>query len=134
MPAKMSLFPTLRSAVMTGFTRAPATGRSTPRTHAHAVPWIVAKVPLIISIAFKAGELPGAPISKTNGHLIVVRGFAKNGDVIVNDPAARDDASVQLTYPRAALEAAWAHSHRTAYLIYPSDWPQHPSPTGLRPQ
>ena len=101
---------------------------------AHAAPWIAAKVPLIISIAFKAGELPGAPISKTNGHLIVVRGFAKNGDVIVNDPAARDDASVQLTYPRAALEAAWAHSHRTAYLIYPSDWPQHPSPTGLRPQ
>jgi len=89
---------------------------------AHAAPWIKAGVPLIISIAFKAGELPGAPISKTNGHLIVVRGFDKKGDVIVNDPAARDNASVQLTYPRAALEAAWAHSHRTAYLIYPATW------------
>lgn len=86
---------------------------------AHAAPFIKAGVPLIISIAFKAGELPGAPISKTNGHLIVVRGFDKNGDVIANDPAARDNASVQLVYPRAALEAAWAHSHRTAYLLYP---------------
>jgi len=96
---------------------------------AHAAPFIKAGVPLIISIAFKAGELPGAPISKTNGHLIVVRGFDKNGDVIANDPAARDNASVQLVYPRAALEAAWAHSHRTAYLLYPPagfDLPQLP--------
>lgn len=85
--------------------------------------WIKAGVPLIISISFKPGELPGAPISKTNGHLIVVRGFDKNGDVIVNDPAARDNAAVHLTYPRAALEAAWTHSHRTAYLIYPRSWP-----------
>lgn len=84
--------------------------------------WIKAGVPVIISISFKAGELPGAPITKTNGHLIVVRGFDKNGDVIVNDPAARDNASVQLTYPRAALEAAWTHSHRTAYIIHPRDW------------
>jgi len=84
--------------------------------------WIAAGVPLIISISFKPGELPGAPISKTNGHLLVVRGFDASGNVIVNDPAARDNASVQLTYPRAALEAAWTHSHRTAYLIYPRSW------------
>lgn len=84
--------------------------------------WIKRGVPIIISIAFKAGELPGAPISKTNGHLIVVRGFDRSGDVLVNDPAARDDASVQLLYPRLALEAAWAHSHRTAYILYPPSW------------
>ena len=84
--------------------------------------WIAAGVPLIISISFKPGELPGAPISKTNGHLLVVRGFDESGNVIVNDPAARDNASVQRTYPRAALEAAWTHSHRTAYLIYPRSW------------
>jgi len=84
--------------------------------------WIKAGVPLIISISFKAGELPGAPISKTNGHLIVVRGFAENGDVLVNDPAGRDNGSVQFTYPRAALEAAWTHSHRTTYIIHPPDW------------
>lgn len=102
---------------------------------AHAASWIKAGIPLIISIAFKAGELPGAPISKTNGHLIVVRGFDKNGDVIVNDPAAKDNESVQLVYPRAALEAAWSHSHRTAYVIYPSSWSAVPStdhPASLR--
>ncbi|HMU40256.1 MAG TPA: C39 family peptidase [Pseudomonadota bacterium] len=86
---------------------------------AHAAPWLRAGIPLVISIAFKAGELPGAPISKTNGHLIVVRGFDKNGDVLVNDPAAPEDASVPRTYPRAALEAAWSHSHRTAYVMFP---------------
>jgi hypothetical protein len=84
--------------------------------------WIKAGVPLIISISFKAGELPGAPITKTNGHLIVVRGFDAKGDVIVNDPAGRDNGSVQFTYPRAALEAAWTHSHRTTYIIHPPDW------------
>ena len=99
----------------------------------HAAPYLTAGVPLIISIAFKPGELPGAPISKTNGHLIVVRGFDKNGDVIVNDPAAKDNASVQIVYPRAALEAAWAHSHRTAYLIYPTTWLDSHPPTAARP-
>jgi len=86
--------------------------------------WIAAGVPLVISISFKAGELPGAPITKTNGHLIVVRGFDASGDVLVNDPAARDNASVHLTYPRAALEAAWTHSHRTAYILFPRAWAQ----------
>ena len=91
-------------------------------------------VPLIISISFKAGELPGAPISKTNGHLIVVRGFAENGDVLVNDPAGRDNGSVQFTYPRAALEAAWTHSHRTTYIIHPPDWGKtHALPPRCRP-
>lgn len=88
--------------------------------------WIQAGVPLIISISFKAGELPGAPITKTNGHLIVVRGFDKNGDVLVNDPAARDNAATLLTYPRAALEAAWTHSHRTAYIVFPRTWLRSP--------
>ena len=76
-------------------------------------------VPLIISIAFGVGELPGAPISKTNGHLIVLRGFDRNGDPIVNDPAARTNEATRLVYPRAALEKAWAHSHRTAYVLTP---------------
>jgi hypothetical protein len=88
-----------------------------------AEPYLEAGMPLVISIAFKAGELPGAPINATSGHLIVVRGFGENGDVLVNDPAAPDDSTVSRRYGRAALEAAWAHSHRTVYVIFPPNLP-----------
>ena len=87
-----------------------------------AEPFIKAAIPLIISIAFKPGELPGAPISQTAGHLIVLRGFDKNGDPIVNDPASANDSVVRRVYPRAALEKAWSHSGRTAYVNYPSGY------------
>jgi hypothetical protein len=90
---------------------------------ADAESYIKAGVPLILSIAFKPGELPGAPISQTNGHLIVLRGFDKNGDPIANDPAARDNASVRIVYPRTPLENAWSHSNHTVYVIYPPGYP-----------
>ncbi|MGE0788147.1 MAG: peptidase C39 family protein [Sandaracinaceae bacterium] len=82
-----------------------------------------AGVPVIISISFRSGELMGGPIGSTNGHLIVVRGFDSAGDVLVNDPAGPDDGTVRYTYPRAQLDAAWAHSGRTAYVIHPADEP-----------
>jgi len=92
-----------------------------------AEPFIKAGIPLIISIAFKPGELPGAPISQTAGHLIVLRGFDKRGDAIVNDPAAASNAEVRRVYPRAALENAWSHSARTAYVLHPEGYAA-PSP------
>lgn len=86
--------------------------------------WIKVGVPIVISIAYGVGELPGSPIPSTNGHLLVVKGFAANGDVITNDPAAATDAQVQITYPRAALEKVWLNaSNGTVYVIYPEHWP-----------
>lgn len=85
----------------------------------HAEGWIRAGVPLILSVAWKPGELPGAPISSTSGHLIVLRGFDAKGDALVNDPAAPNNDTVQRVYPRAALEKAWNHSGRTAYAVFP---------------
>lgn len=85
--------------------------------------WIKAGVPIIISIAFSKHQLPGAPISSSTGHLIVVRGFASNGDVITNDPAAASDAQVQITYNRADLQNVWLNgSNGTVYVIYPNGW------------
>ena len=94
-----------------------------------AEPFIKAGVPLIMSIAFKPGELPGAPITQTAGHLIVLRGFDKRGDPIVNDPAAPSNAATRIVYPRIPLENAWSHSGRTAYVSYPYGYPA-PIPTG----
>lgn len=87
-----------------------------------AEPFIKVNIPLILSIAFKPGELPGAPIAQTAGHLLVLRGFDKRGDPIVNDPAAPNNDAVRLVYPRAALEKAWSHSGRAAYVLYPEGY------------
>jgi hypothetical protein len=77
-------------------------------------------VPLVISIAFRRGELDNSPISSSNGHLLVVRGFRADGDVVVNDPAA-DPARgerVRRVYDRAQLEKVWQDaSDGMAYVI-----------------
>jgi hypothetical protein len=39
--------------------------------------------------------------------LLVLRGFTKSGDAIVNDPAAASDNTVRRVYKRAQLEKAW---------------------------
>jgi hypothetical protein len=94
---------------------------------AHAEPWIAAGVPVAFSFAFRVGELPGAPIASTNGHLAVLVGFDPAGNPIVNDPAAPNDRSVRRVYRRAALEAAWlGASGGTVYLIHPPGWPTPP--------
>jgi len=59
--------------------------------------------PCVISIAFGKGELKGAPLDETDGHLILVRGFTKDGDVICNDPASRTEAGGRVVYNRTEL-------------------------------
>jgi hypothetical protein len=80
--------------------------------------YIAAGVPLIVSIAFDRFQLTGAPISASNGHLLVVVGFEADGDVVVNDPAGATDAEVRRVYDRAQFERIWiAASGGTAYVI-----------------
>ncbi len=68
---------------------------------------IRAGIPVVTSITFSRGRLSGAPISASNGHLVVVVGFTQAGDVVVNDPAAKTRAGVRRTYSRAQFEDAW---------------------------
>lgn len=78
--------------------------------------FIEAGIPLIASIN---GDLPGFLFTSTSGHLLVIRGFAANGDVITNDPAVRGDAQARKVYPRDAFERVWLSSFGTVYVIHP---------------
>ena len=84
--------------------------------------WVAAGVPVVASIAWKRGELSGAPIPGSDGHLLVIRGFDLSGNVIVNDPAGRDDSQVRRVYRRDEFARAWfsSGSDGVAYLVYPS--------------
>jgi hypothetical protein len=86
-------------------------------------PWIAAGVPVVFSFAWKAGELTGAPLPKSDGHLAVLVGFDAAGNPIVNDPAADQNEEVRRIYRRQELETLWLHySGGTVYLIYPANW------------
>ena len=69
--------------------------------------FIKARIPLVAPVAFGRGELSGAPISSTNGHLMVIVGFTSAGNVVVNDPAAPKNTSVRRVYKRGQFENAW---------------------------
>ena len=88
---------------------------------ADAERWVAAGIPVVISYYWDIGDLAGAPIPSSGGHLAVLVGFDAAGNPIVNDPAAAGDAEVQRTYLRAELEHLWVKkSGGTAYLIYPT--------------
>lgn len=89
---------------------------------------IKAGIPVVASISFSAGGLDGAPISSTNGHLLVIVGFTEEGDVVVNDPAAPTAKTVRRTYDRGQFEQVWLPtSGGLAYVIRDD---AHPLPKG----
>ena len=83
--------------------------------------WVAAGVPVVASIAWRGGELSGAPMPESGGHLSVIRGFDPSGNVIVNDPAGRDDSRVRRVYRRDEFARAWfcSGSGGVAYLVCP---------------
>jgi hypothetical protein len=74
--------------------------------------------PVIVSITFAAGELSGSPVKATRGHLLVVTGFTREGNVIVMDPAAPSPKKTRLIYDRYEFHKAWRVNKRgLAYLV-----------------
>lgn len=72
---------------------------------------------VIASIAFKKDELPGAPLEKTQGHLVVVRGYEKD-KVLVADPAAATADKVLRAYDAVAFARAWLNNKQgAAYVV-----------------
>lgn len=85
--------------------------------------WTAAGVPVVASIAYKEGELGGSPLPKVAGHLVVVRGFDAEGNVLSNDPAFPSDAEVSTVYDRLQFERCWlGNSNGAVYLIHPPAW------------
>ena len=69
------------------------------------------------SVAYERGQLPGAAIDHTAGHLLVIRGW-KDGKVLVADPAASDEKTVLRAYPAREFANAWLNRKRgAAYIV-----------------
>ena len=78
------------------------------RSLREAEAFVEAGIPLVASIAAEPGALRGFPLSNgTAGHLVVIVGFTRVGDPIVNDPAAESNAAVRRVYDRTEFERVW---------------------------
>ena len=73
-------------------------------------------LPVVLSYSWSNGELPGAPLEHSDGHLVVLCGITANGDCAINDPAT---PSVRTIYPRAAIERVWQRNDGLVYAIAP---------------
>ncbi|MGA8099508.1 MAG: C39 family peptidase [Candidatus Cybelea sp.] len=82
----------------------------------HAARLIERNLPLAISYSWRDGELPGAPLEHSEGHLAVLCGFTRDGDCAMNDPAA---PNVRVVYPRSAIEHLWQRNEGVAYVVAP---------------
>ena len=82
----------------------------------HVRRFLAAGIPLALSIAWRQGDLPAAPLPASAGHLVIVRGFTEHGAVLINDPA---QPCVCVDYSREAFERAWLGHGGVAYLVAP---------------
>lgn len=72
---------------------------------------------VVASVAYGRGELAGAAIDQTAGHLVLVRGWEK-GKVLVADPAAAKPESVLRAYDAREFANAWLNRKRgAAYVV-----------------
>jgi hypothetical protein len=88
--------------------------------------------PVIASIKFKKGEFPSALYNETAGPLIVIRGFTKSGDIIVNDPASRAKGD-GVVYKADELAKAWFGAGGVGYIIRKSPTSTAANPPATNP-
>jgi hypothetical protein len=72
---------------------------------------------VIASVRYGAGELSGAAIAETAGHLVVLTGSA-GGEVFVNDPAAPRAAEVARRYRLDELRRVWLARSGVGYVLF----------------
>ena len=80
--------------------------------------FIARGIPVGLSVCYNRLRGKGR---EPSGHLVVLVGFTKTGDAIINDPGT--SKNVRKTFPRANLIDAWAYSKNAVYLVYPVNTP-----------
>jgi hypothetical protein len=78
--------------------------------------WIASGLPVALSVCLN--RLLGRE-GPPSGHLVVCAGFTREGDLVINDPGARQN--VRKVLPRKNVISAWAFSKNAVYLIYPEN-------------
>jgi hypothetical protein len=76
---------------------------------------IAAGRPAVTGMRWDKGDLTDSSINSTNGHLICVVGFNADGDVVVNDPAAKP-GGVRRVYKRREFFKCWLE--KASGIIY----------------
>ena len=83
-----------------------------------AAAWCLERgMPVIASVRYDAGELTGAAIVQTSGHLLVLTGYA-DGEVFVNDPAAPRAEEVARRYRLDELRRVWLARSGVGYVLF----------------
>jgi hypothetical protein len=74
-------------------------------------------LPIIASVRYDRGELAGAAIAATAGHLLVLTGY-EDGSVLVNDPAASEPSMVPRRYAVQDLARVWLARAGVGYVLF----------------
>jgi len=74
-------------------------------------------VPVIASVRYAAGELTGAAVAATPGHLLVLVGV-EDDTVLVNDPAAPTAATVRRRYRADEFGRVWLARGGVGYVLF----------------
>jgi len=75
------------------------------------------KLPIIASVRYAAGELTGAALAETSGHLLVLTGCDRT-HVFVNDPVAPRAADVPRRYALDEIESVWLGRAGVGYVLF----------------
>ena len=88
-----------------------------------AAAWCLQRgLPIIASVRYAAGELTGAAVPQTSGHLLTLTGW-EGDEVLVNDPGAPGAASVARRYRLDELTRAWLDRAGVGYVLFPPPGP-----------
>jgi hypothetical protein len=75
-------------------------------------------LPIIASVRYAGGELTGAAVPQTAGHLLTLTGW-QGDEVLVNDPGAAGAASVARRYRLDELARVWLERTGVGFVIFP---------------